>query len=105
MTTVAHGLHYSITTASKTSALAVAASVTATQMSVTPRTPRILSGETFGYPHLPTCLSSQLWLPNGTCTGCYSESLFPSEEVELCEPSRLSWSWVTAYLMPRTQDL
>lgn len=91
MITISHGLHCSIITASKTSALAVAASVMATRMSVMPRTPRILSGETFGYPQLPTCLS-QLWLPNGTCTGCYSESLFPSEEVELCEPFRLSWS-------------
>lgn len=48
MTPDTHGLHCSIITASKTSALAVAASVMATQMSVTPRTPRILSGETFG---------------------------------------------------------
>lgn len=53
-------LHCSIITASKTSASAAAASVMATQMSVTLRTPRILSGETCG--SLSVCLSVLIYL-------------------------------------------
>lgn len=62
VTSDAHGLHCSTITASKTSASADAVSVMATRTSVTLRTPRILSGETFGSLSnlicLPACHSS-----------------------------------------------
>lgn len=91
-----HGLRCSTITASKTSALAVAVSVMATQMSVTLRTPRILSGETLG------SLSSLIYLPACHSSGFPMDlhrlllwvSIFLSKEAVPCEPLRVSCSWV-----------
>lgn len=96
VTSDTHGLHCSTITASKTSASAAAVSVMATRMSVTLRTPRILSGETFG------SLSSLIYLPAVTALASQWHlrwllpwvSIFPSEEPVLCDPLGVSWSWV-----------